>query len=52
MELILREAEELKVEMIITGHHEHGFLYKWFAYPVSEELIKRSKIPVLIVPFH
>ncbi len=51
VKMILQESVELQVEMIITGHHERGFLYKWFADPVSEALIDKSKIPVLIVPF-
>ena len=51
IEMIIQESKKLNVDLIIAGHHEHGFLYKWFADPVSEELIKRSKIPVLIVPF-
>ena len=49
-ETILDEAKKLNIDLIILGHHEHGFLYKLFVGSVSEGIIKQSKVPVLIVP--
>ena len=51
IETILEEAKKLDVDMIIAGHHQHGLLYKAFIGSVSGELIKKSKIPVLIIPY-
>lgn len=50
IELIMEKAKTLKADLIITGHHEHGFLYKAFIGSVSNQIIKQAKIPVLIVP--
>jgi nucleotide-binding universal stress UspA family protein len=50
IEMILEESKKLNIDLIIAGHHEHGFIYKAFVGSVSSQLIKRSKIPVLIVP--
>ena len=51
IEMIIKESKKLKVEMIIAGHHERGFMYNAFVGSVSAQIIKNSKIPVLIVPF-
>ncbi|WP_375578584.1 universal stress protein [Marivirga tractuosa] len=50
VEMIIKEAEKLNSDLIITGHHDHNFLYKAFMGSTSEEIIKESKIPVLLVP--
>ncbi|WMN07179.1 universal stress protein [Marivirga arenosa] len=50
IEMIIKEAEKLKADMIIAGHHEHNFLYKAFMESVSNGIIKKSKIPLLLVP--
>ncbi len=49
-EMILTEAKKLKIDLVITGHEEHGFFYKALYGSVSNKLIKESKIPILIVP--
>ena len=49
-ESIIQESLDLKVDLIITGHNEHGFFYNAFVGSVSSEIIKKSKIPVLVVP--
>ena len=51
VEMIMEEAEKLNVDLITVGHHEHSFLYQAFVGSVSGKIIKKSKIPVLIVPF-
>jgi nucleotide-binding universal stress UspA family protein len=50
IEMILEESKKLNIDLIIAGHHEHGFFYNAFTQSVSAELIKKSKVPVLIVP--
>jgi nucleotide-binding universal stress UspA family protein len=50
IEMIIKESKKLNVDLIIAGHHEHGFVYNAFVGSVSAKIIKKSKIPVLIVP--
>jgi len=50
IEMILEEAEKLKIDLIITGHHDHSFFYKIFFGSVANGVIKKTNIPVLIVP--
>ena len=51
IEMIIEKSKKLNVDLIIAGHHEHGFFYNAFVGSVSAKIIKKSKIPVLIVPF-
>lgn len=51
IEMIMKEAKKLNADLIITGHQEHNFLYQAFVGSVSRDIMKKSKIPVLIVPF-
>jgi nucleotide-binding universal stress UspA family protein len=50
IEMIMEEAKKLTVDLIITSHHEHNFIYQAFVGSVSGKIVKRSRIPVLIVP--
>jgi len=50
VDMIMAESEKLHIDLIISGHHEHSFLYKVFLGSVSAEIVKKSKIPVLVVP--
>lgn len=50
VEMLLKEAKKLSTDLIITGHHDHNFIYKAFIGSISDEIIKDSKIPVLMVP--
>ena len=50
IEMILEEAEKLDIGLIITGHHTHNFFYKTFFGSVSSGVIKKTDIPVLIIP--
>jgi len=50
IEMIIEESNKLNVDLIIAGSHKHGFFYNVFTESVSEEIIKKSKIPVMIVP--
>lgn len=51
IKMVMEEAKKLNADLIIAGHHEHSFFYKAFVESVSAGIIKKSKIPVLIVPF-
>lgn len=50
IETILKEANDLKIDLIIAGYKDHSFFYKALYGDVSKALIKVSEIPVLIVP--
>ena len=50
IEMIIEESRKLNVDLIIAGHHDHGFFYNAIIGSVSAQIIKKSKIPVLIVP--
>ena len=52
IQMIIEESIKLNVDLIVAGHHEHGFLYKAFAGSTSSDIIKKSKIPVLLVPLN
>ncbi len=50
IEMILAESKKLKVDLIIMGHEEHGIIYQMFIGSIALQMIKKSKIPLLIVP--
>tara|TARA_R110001592_G_scaffold339875_2_gene627805 strand:- start:4698 stop:5132 length:435 start_codon:yes stop_codon:yes gene_type:complete len=52
VETIIKESEKLNVDLIVIGHHKHGFLYNLFMDGTSESLIEQSSIPVLTVPLN
>ncbi|MCU0856778.1 MAG: universal stress protein [Pontiellaceae bacterium] len=51
-DMIINKALELKVDLIITGAHGHGggINCKMSVGHISECLLLKSKIPVLVVP--
>jgi nucleotide-binding universal stress UspA family protein len=51
-EMIIKEANKLNTDLIIAGHNKRNFLYEVFVGSVSEDIIKESNIPVLIVPMN
>lgn len=52
IEMVMEEATKLNVDLIIAGHHKHGFIFKALAGSISEDIVKKSDIPVLIVPLN
>lgn len=50
IDMIFKESEKLNIDLIVAGLHKHGFFHKVFFENVSSEIIKKSNIPVLIVP--
>jgi nucleotide-binding universal stress UspA family protein len=47
---IVSQAEEQGASLIVLGSHGHGALYHLFAGSVVTGVLKRSKIPVLVIP--
>lgn len=47
---ILRLADSINADLIILGLINHSTLYKVFVGSVSNEVIKGSKTPILLVP--
>ncbi|MDA7640208.1 universal stress protein [Opitutaceae bacterium] len=47
---ILKEAADLKVDLIVLGSHGHGALYELIVGTVTEALLRASKFPVLVIP--
>jgi nucleotide-binding universal stress UspA family protein len=49
---ILNEAAKLRVDMVVVGSHGRGMVRHLLVGSVSEEVIRRSLVPVLVVPTH
>jgi nucleotide-binding universal stress UspA family protein len=47
---LLEKASDIAADLIITGLHEHGFLYNAMVGNTSLQLVKRTDIPVLTIP--
>ncbi|MCK4517600.1 universal stress protein [Candidatus Babeliales bacterium] len=47
---ILKKAKELNCDLIIMGSHGKGLISHAFLGSVAERVLKRTKMPVLIVP--
>lgn len=52
IEMIIKEADKLNIDLIIAGHNKRNFLYDAFVGSVSEDIIGETDIPVLIVPMN
>ena len=50
VETILEKTQKLNIDLIIIGHQTYGIFYQALFGSVSESLIKKSNIPVLVVP--
>ena len=50
MDEILKTAEKLKSDIIILGAHGKGILSHTFLGTVPDKLLRRSRVPVLVVP--
>ncbi|WP_406683531.1 universal stress protein [Seonamhaeicola sp. MEBiC1930] len=51
IDTIIEKVDNLNIDLIITGNNKHGFIYKFFIESVSDKIIKKADIPVLLVPF-
>lgn len=50
IETILDEAKKLKIDLIVTGVHKHGFWFRLLSENTPAELAAQSKTPLLLVP--
>lgn len=50
VETTLKEADKLKAELIVVGSHGHGAVYDVLIGSYSAGIIRKSKLPVLVVP--
>lgn len=50
VEIILKEASDLDVDMIVVGSHGRSAVYQLLMGSVSEGILRESRCPVLIVP--
>ncbi len=49
---ILKEASKHEVSMIIVGSHGHNAVHQLLMGSVSEAILRKSPVPVLVVPTH
>lgn len=52
VETILKEASDLEVDIIVVGSHGRGAMYQLLVGSVSEGVLHKSRLPVLVVPTH
>ena len=52
VEIILKEASDLDIDIIVAGSHGRSAVYQLLLGSVSEGLVRKSRCPVLIVPTH
>ena len=52
VETTLKEAEILEAGLIVIGTHGHGAVYDVLIGSNSAGIIRKSKLPVLVVPIH
>jgi len=50
VEIILKEASDLDVDMIVVGSHGRSAVYQLLVGSVSEGILRESRCPILIVP--
>jgi universal stress protein A len=49
-DVILNFAKEMKVDLIVMATHARGSISHFFIGSVTEDTIRRSEIPILVVP--
>ena len=50
VKMILDEAAKINIDLIIIGSHKHSFIYNALFGDTSSDLIKKSNIPLLVIP--
>lgn len=50
VDTIVEEAEKLAIDLIIMGHHDHNLLYRAFFGSTSLQLMRKTKVPILVFP--
>jgi len=51
-ETILMQASSLNTDIIVLGSHGRGAVYKFLVGSVSESVIRKTELPIFIVPTH
>lgn len=49
-ETIVEEAKKLKADLVVLGAEDHGKIFKTIFGSVWEEVLKKTHVPVLVVP--
>lgn len=52
VETILQEASDVDADMIVVGSHGKGAVYQLLLGSVSEGVLHKSSLPVLVIPTH
>jgi len=52
VEAILQEASDVEADMIVVGSHGRGAMYQLLMGSVSEGVLHKSPLPVLVIPTH
>jgi nucleotide-binding universal stress UspA family protein len=47
---LLGEAEKLSVDLIVLGSHGHGLMHRVLLGSVSQAILQKSLVPVLLIP--
>lgn len=47
---LLTESERLEADLIVLGSHGHGLMHRVLLGSVSQEILQKSSIPVLLIP--
>ena len=47
---IKQKQEELNIDLLVIGSHQHGWLFQTLLGSTRDELLKNHEIPVLLVP--
>ena len=49
LEVILREVDELKPDLLVIGHHHHSAWFKFFNESVGDQLIDQVTCPLTLI---
>ena len=52
VEMILKEASKLDVDMIVVGSYGRSAMHQLLVSSVSEGILHKSRCPILVVPTH
>ncbi|MGQ1786467.1 universal stress protein [Saccharicrinis sp. GN24d3] len=50
VEMLAAEIDKLHIDLVVIGHHKHGFLHNAFFGRTDVSLLDNSKVPVLVIP--
>ncbi|WP_299365003.1 universal stress protein [Winogradskyella sp.] len=50
VDTLIEKTEKLNIDLVIIGRQTHGIFYKAIFGSVADSLVKKTKVPILIVP--